>query len=381
MSLSPDGFVLAFGCADYRVRLRDLKAGEWLSPLLHADYVTSVAFSHDGKHLAAAGRERVVRVWNTDFLESNTQCRGLRTWLPPLAVSTEGTVATCHQEASQYVLTLWEPGKRCERPVAALPSLVEAVALSPDGRLLVAGDVDGTVWFWNAVSGKLIEKRDGAHALRVLTMAFSLPDGRFLVTGDSSSRLLIWDTTKLDAVPIEGHAGQVQFAVFSPLGLLATGGDKARDSGGETLIWELKERQAILKHRIPNRRWVRCIAFSPDGKEFAATDDFSTGDIKIYDVATGLPLRSLVGHSSKTMSLAFTVDGLRLVTGSDDGTIRFWDRESGEPLGTLQVDERVRKMVLLPDGCTLVTASWDGWVRVRKAAAASELPRRGSLHP
>lgn len=383
LSFSPDGAVLALGCADYRVRLWNVEASKWLPPLLQADYVLSVAFSHDGKQLAAGGRENVVRVWNTNFLESIPTCRGIRHWFPPLAASNDGTVATCHWKDGQCILKLWKTVGRSERPVAAFPSLVEAVALSTDGRLLAAGDGEGSVWLWNAATGKLLHKQEAAHAGTVLSMAFSLPDGKFLATGDNSAGLLVWDTTTFESFRAEGHVGRIQHITFSPQGLLATGGGDPPEtpSGGfgETLIWELKGHDAIMKRRIRNRRWVRCVAFSPDSSELAVTDDFSTGDIKIYDVQTGRPLRSLLGHSCKTMSLAYTSDGRRLVTVSDDGTIRFWDRESEDPLGTLQVDERVRKIAFLPDGCTFVTASWDGWVRVRKAASPTELPMRGSL--
>ncbi|MBN1505924.1 MAG: protein kinase [Sedimentisphaerales bacterium] len=377
LSFSPDGKVLAMGCADYRIRLWDVENSEWLAPLLQADYVACVAFSPDGKRLAAGGRDKVVWLWDTRFSETASRHRSVVHFHPPLAVSGDGAVATCHLEGnSKYVLSLWNPGAPGEETTTQLDSLPEAAAFSPDGTLVAVGTPDGVVRLWNVQTGdvRVLPKR---HRGRVYGVAFS-PCENCLVSGGEFTDLFVWDLATCQPRRLQGPVGHVLCVTFSPAGLLASTGGLWHDYG-ETFIWDLRNDEP--QRMIPHPRIGRCVAFSPDGRMLAATDDFSKGKISVYAVDDGRALSSLVGHSSKTMSLLFSDDGDRLITGSDDGTIRFWERESGEPLGTLRVDERVRKMVLLPDGCTLVTASWDGWVRVRKASPASDIPRRADREP
>jgi len=375
MSHSKDG-LLAFGGADYRVRIWDTRNGEWLAPLLQSDYVTAVAFSPDGQYLAAGGRDRIVRIWGMHLVKAEPKCRATKGWFPALAVSDDGSVATCQRESQGWVLTVWE--ETGLRRIADLESRVEAMALSADGKLLAAGDADGIVRLWNTGTGELLKELRDHHGAAILDLAFSLPNGRYLACGDQSSGLRVWDTITYKPRVLLGHAGMIQCVAFSSTGLLASAGgtDSLAISPdfGETLIWDLSGAAPCINHTIKNRRWVRGIAFSPNGNELAVTDDFSTGNINVYDVGTGNLIRTLLGHSCKTMCVAFTADGRRLLTGSDDGTIRFWDRSSGELLGTLHVNERVRKIRILPDNCTLVTASMEGWIRVSAAMPVTQIP-------
>lgn len=378
LSFSSDGTMLAIGGADFRIRLWDLKNSEWLSPLLQEDYVECVAFSPGGEYLAAGGRDKVVRLWNSRLLETEPRRRTVRSFHPPLGVSPNGTVVTYHEDGeSKYELRIWDAATNVDRTFAELESPVSASAISADGQALATGGVDGAVRLWDLATGKCEHTLEG-HQGKVHCMAFS-PDQESLVSGGEFSELLVWNLETHRARLLLGPVGQhVLWVAFSSNGLLASTGGDWHDYG-ETFVWDLNE--AEPKCRIRHPRIGRCVAFSPNGQEVAATDDFSTGKIRIYEVDTGKPLASLAGHSSKTMSLLFSDDGSRLITGSDDGTIRFWDRQSGEPLGTLRVDERVRRMFLLADGCTLITASWDGWTRVRRAVATSQIPRRHSQMP
>ena len=372
-SFSGDGKVLALGSADYRIRLWDLENSEWLPPLLQEDYVECVAFSPGGDYLAAGGRDKVVRLWDMRALATSLRCRSLKHHHPPLAVSRDGVVATCHQDGDhEFILKLWKPNM-VDRQIAVLDEMTEAVAFSPDRKLLATGSESGVVRIWDLASGqsKTMPKRD---ASQVNCSAFSLDD-KYLISGRKSGRLWKWNLLDDSCQVIHEHRGEVLSMAVSTDGLLATTGGEWHDYG-ETVVWDLDQDAQLLRKTHP--RIGRCVAFSPDGKEIAATDDFSKGEIKIYSLQTEQET-SLVGHSSKTMALLFSDDGRRLITGSDDGTIRFWDRASGEPLGTLRVDERVRKMVLLPDDCTLITASWDGWTRIRKAIAPDELSFRRSV--
>jgi WD40 repeat protein len=65
------------------------------------------------------------------------------------------------------------------------------------------------------------------------------------------------------------------------------------------------------------------LGVSPDGRYVAAGAD-DAGSIRIWDVATGAVVAELTGHRGAVNSVEFTPDGLGLVSGSDDGTVRLW---------------------------------------------------------
>ena len=109
---------------------------------------------------------------------------------------------------------------------------------------------------------------------------------------------------------------------------------------------------------------VRCVGFSPNGSRLVTTDNFDAGTYKILNVATGKPMLEFRCHAAKSMVAMFTPDGQRVITGSDDGSLRFWDVSTGVLLGSLEVGERTRSLAMLPDGDAFVSASREGWVRL-----------------
>jgi WD40 repeat protein len=70
---------------------------------------------------------------------------------------------------------------------------------------------------------------------------------------------------------------------------------------------------------------VWALAFAPDGKTLAATTGWETGQIHLYDVASGNETRTIDAPSLRSPALAFTPEGGRLVSGMADGSIVIWD--------------------------------------------------------
>lgn len=100
-------------------------------------------------------------------------------------------------------------------------------------------------------------------------------------------------------------------------------------SNGEICLF-LEQGRSICKG---HSHWVRSIAFSPDGQKFASGSDDQT--VKIWDIKTSKCCSSLEGHSGCVRSVTFSEDGKLLASGSEDGTVKIWHVQTGKYFKTL----------------------------------------------
>ena len=119
-----------------------------------------------------------------------------------------------------------------------------------------------------------------------------------------------------------------------------------------------------------HRNWVNSVAFSPDGsKALTASDD---GAAKLWDAKTGVCLLTLGQHLDRVKSAAFSSDASRIVTASDDHTAKLWDAKTGVCLLTLaQHQGKVNSTAFNGDASKIVTASSDRTAKVWDATTGA----------
>ena len=359
----PDGRVVATASDEGTARLWDATTGAPVGkPMPHGDAVGYVEFSRDGKWLATAGKDGTARVWDAATGEPVT---------PPLkhgiavyraVFSPDGrTLATV---ALDRTLQMWD--LTAANPTAtALPLDGDGrdAAFSPDGRRLAVVD-DSTVRVRQLASGEEVKiSHPGAR-----TAAFS-PDGLRLVTAGDDVR--VWDAAPGRPLsPPLSHGGGA--AAFNADGrhLVTTEGDAA-------WVWELPVDPAFTPTGAGRSPRAQAVAVSPDGGRVAVAwgDSFEHGKYgaaQVWDSATGESVGGLMEHSGLIVDVAFSADGGRVATASDDGTARVWDARTGAAVGApLPHGAAVRRVLFDPDGRVLATADADKRVRLWDLASGA----------
>jgi WD40 repeat protein len=114
------------------------------------------------------------------------------------------------------------------------------------------------------------------------------------------------------------------------------------------------------------------VAFSPDGKRIVSGSDDST--LKVWDTDKGQEVRSLRGHAGLVTCVAFSPDGKHLVSRGYDSTLKVWDAEKGQELLSLKGHTgAVLCVAFSPDGKRIVSGSYDGTLKVWKADKGQEV--------
>jgi eukaryotic-like serine/threonine-protein kinase len=348
-------------------------------------------FSPDGTRLLALTSD--VSFWDTTkfwdlgerkFLSRN---RAHQDFPRAAAFSPDGRLAATAAED----IVIWDVETQTILQRLEHDAIVWGLAFSPDGRWLVSSHGDGAILLWDIKERRRVANFNG-HSGSVRTVAFS-PDGKQVASASEDRSVIIWNAEngQKEAV-LANHMTRVTGVTFSPDGKWVA----SCDLGGTGIIWDVEQRHPRLTFEkegaafcvaiSPDSRWVVTthgvfdsesgsqvidfwsvgmlvqaygLDFSPDGQWLAiATPD--NGLITLLNTANWQVIDKIKRENNGPVSINFSSDGKRLVTGHDDGTIRLW---GVNPLREVSLigrhSARVKSVTFSPDGKRVASAGDD----------------------
>lgn len=237
---------------------------------------------------------------------------------------------------------------------------VRTVAFMQDNTHLVSLNGHLSVRLWGLASQAEEWMLDASYVTPISCATIS-PDGSLAAVGSETGAVVVWDLgNRVVRYAFRSHTDCVTSIQFSPdSSILASA-----SSNGTMIIWDMKTSRQIRKYNTRSDSKDSILAFY-DNTSYATGSSGSS--IRLWDVShhSAQSLLILSGHIGSVNAAAFSPNGNRLISGSDDTTIRLWDMNAEETYAILRGHTGNVTAVEFSRGMSLiVSGSEDMTVRV-----------------
>jgi serine/threonine protein kinase/WD40 repeat protein len=266
-----------------------------------------------------------------------------------------GVAAYCGSSNNLYVVDLTGGTNRWVAKTRGKGSVFEAVAISPDGKLLVSaeGDPKPLIRFWDLATGDELGAPLAAHESFIMALRF-LPDGRTLVSGGGDYTIRLWDVSEPRNVRAKGHPllGQESWAIS----IAAMPDGKTLFSGaedGSVCVWDISGARPDDSHwQVTRPNQGRTWEFASDSKSIFTLD---VKGLVVQWHGTRFDVRTTLLDVSRVGTLwgDFSKDARQFVNVTSNGVVQVYNlaertlvRQFGSYPGAVRGFVRPKKLLL-----------------------------------
>lgn len=349
IAFSPDSRQLASAGADRLVKLWDVETGKEIATFSgHRRAVRSLVYSTDGRRLFTGASDGSVRAWLTEPKEQAVS------WPTPTgfynsALSRDGRFLVAFE--TNGLLHLFSLETKHEITTVKMNRPSGYLATGPDGREIAMGLSDGTVEVWDLAEGR-VRWRFLAHSNQVDALAFS-PDRKLLATAGRGAEIRVWQrgSSRLLVDRVVGDIGShVSELVF------------AADSATLVVPAYGKIHLLSLRPGVPDRQIEMGEAFSVDisrdGSLVAAGMEEA---VNVWEVSSLRRVASLRGSLGGFNCVNFSPDGHRLIGSDAAGVTWLWDLDTSRAVGRFgpKLGRGILQARFQPTGNTIAIVRYD----------------------
>ena len=320
--------------------------------LIHRGIVYDVAFSPNGKHLATACMDRLVRIWDIDGNLLKV-LEGHRRMVNSVAFSPDGRYLVSSSDDETAIV--WNvDSEEIVHTLRGHQKDVNDAKFSPNGLNIVTVSRDKTAKLWSAEDGALIRTFIG-HDASVYAVDFSPGTGEYIATASRDSFAIVWNVSRGRELSRMKHNDFVYGVAFSPKqkSQLATA---CRDD--VVRLWNANAPSNPTLELRGHTGAAINVAFSPTGDTLLSSSWDNTA--RLWELSTEKSVRVFHGHEDIVLGIDYGKHGKYIATSGKDNEVRLWNLKLKRNLKNITYhEERVQAVAFSQYGKYILTGSWD----------------------
>ena len=365
----------------------------------HSDEINSIAVTSDGIRAITASKDNTLKVWDLVKREEINTLTGHTGEVKSVIITKDGQTAI--SASADKTIKVWdlETGEEIHNFVQT--TFISTIVISPDDKTLVFALENKTIKVWDLVTGKELQTLTRQTRLLINSQAvngFILHNQEASNFNDKSLKkvAITSDETKAVLAMTDGTLRIFDLSTENILHIL--------DDSVETFLISPDDKYIVSAYHLNLNIWnlttgeklktindksesvrgktISAIAITPNGKYIVSAfrsnkkqsdrsyrkrnkkeNDTKEDFLKVWNLGTGEEIYNLVGHTDSVTAVAITSNGKRVVSASDDNTVRIWDLGSGNELNEMRFKlkdkTRINAIIISPDNLKIVFAVSD----------------------